>query len=313
MKSVDPLQEKHAVSRIDLELLPAKTNAKSANGRSHLADPPASQQGIQSVEVAGPLLRALANAGGPLTLSLLARNAGMPAAKAHRYLVSLIRVGLVEQDSASGRYDLGALALELGLVSLGRMDEIKLADETMASLREATDETVALGIWGNQGPTCIRLMKSRRPVTVNLQIGSVMPMTYTASGLCFAAFLPPSETADLLRLELARNRKEKLDAPRSKDDLAPLLHTTREKGMARIIGQLDPSAARAPGMSRAAERLLAGFNAFSAPVFDHDGHMHFALTVVGSAAHISEKWDGAIAQATKRHAADLSKRLGYRE
>lgn len=270
------------------------------------------QQGIQSVEVAGPLLRALADAGGPLTLSLLAKNAGMPAAKAHRYLVSLIRVGLVEQDGATGLYDLGALALELGLVSLGRMDEVRLADEAMASLGEATGETVALGIWGNHGPTCIRLTKSRRPVTVNLQIGSVMPMTYTASGLCFAAFLPGTETAELLRDELARNRREKLDAPHSKDDLAPLLRSTREQGMARVIGQLDPSSARNPGMSRTAERLLAGFNAFSAPVFDHDGHMHFALTVVGSAAHISETWDGAIAQAARRHAADLSRRLGYR-
>lgn len=273
--------------------------------------PMQSQQGIQSVEVAGPLLRALADAEGPLTLSLLAKNAGMPSAKAHRYLVSLIRVGLVEQDEATGLYDLGALALELGLVSLGRMDEVRLADETMASLRQATSETVALAIWGNQGPTYIRLLKSLRPVTVNLQIGSVMPMTYTASGLCFAAFLPESETAELVRHELARNRREKLDAPQSKDELAHLLRTTREKGMARIIGQLDPSATRARGTGRA-QRLLAGFNAFSAPVFDHNGHMHFALTVVGSAAHISEKWDGAIAQATKRHAADLSKRLGYR-
>jgi DNA-binding IclR family transcriptional regulator len=267
------------------------------------------QQGIQSVEVAGPLLRALANAAGPLTLSLLAKSAGMPPAKAHRYLVSLIRVGLVEQDGAAGLYDLGSLALELGLVSLGRMDEIKLADEAMASLREATSETVALAIWGNQGPTYVRLMKSRRPVTINLQIGSVMPMTYTASGLCFAAFLPESETAALLRQELTRNRKAKLDAPQSKDELAALLRTTQEKGMARMVGKLDPSAAR--GVSRAAERLLAGFNAFSAPVFDHDGHMHFALTVVGSAAHIGEDWKGEIAQATKRHATDLSKRLGY--
>ena len=270
------------------------------------------QQGIQSVEVAGPLLRALADASGPLPLSVAAKNAGMPSAKAHRYLVSLIRVGLVAQDAGTGLYDLGPLALELGLVSLGRLDAVKLADETMTSLREATSETVALAIWGNQGPTYIRLLQSRRPVTINLQIGSVMPMTYTASGLCFAAFMPDNETAELLRLELARNRREKLDAPRRKSDLAPLLADTRQHGMARIIGRLDPAAARDPGKSRAAERLLAGFNAFSAPVFDHDGHMRFALTVVGSAAHVNQAWNGEIAQSTLRHATQLSRRLGYR-
>jgi DNA-binding IclR family transcriptional regulator len=271
------------------------------------------QQGIQSIEVAEPLLRVLANSAGSLSLSILAKAAGMPAAKAHRYLVSLIRVGLVEQRPNSGEYDLGPLALELGLASLGRLDAVKLADDTMADLRDATSETVALAIWGNQGPTYIRLMQSRRPVTINLQIGSVMPMTYTASGLCFAAFMPEKETAQLLELELARNRHEKLDAPHTKNELIPLLDETRQHGLARIIGQLDPGAVREPGKSRAAERLLAGFNAFSAPVFDHDGRMRFALTVVGSSAHVSDSWNGPIAQATKNHATELSTRLGYRQ
>jgi len=270
------------------------------------------RQGIQSIEVAGPLLQALTKAPGPLSLSTLAKSAGMPAAKAHRYLVSLIRVGLVEQDATTGQYDLGALALELGLVSLGRLDAVKLADEAMSSLRDSTSETVALAIWGNFGPTYIRLLQSKRPVTINLQIGSVMPMTYTASGLCFAAFMPESETEALLHSELALNRSEKLDAPHTKKELAPLLEETRQHAMARMIGRLDPSAARAPGMTRTAERLLAGFNAFSAPVFDHDRRMRFALTVVGSSAHIDAAWDGFIACETRAHAEQLSRRLGYR-
>lgn len=270
------------------------------------------QQGIQSVEVAGLLLLALAKAPGPLTLSALAKNAGMASAKAHRYLVSLIRVGLVEQDAATGLYDLGPLALELGLVSLGRLDAVKLADETMTSLRDVTSETVALAIWGNFGPTYIRLLQSRRQIAINLQIGSVMPMTYTASGLCFAAFLPEAETEELLRNELAANRSESLDAPQSKKELLPLLEETRQHGLARMIGKLDPAQVRSPATTRAAERLLAGFNAFSAPVFDHDGHMRFALTVVGSSAHIDEAWDGAIARQTRAHAEQLSQRLGYR-
>ncbi|RJG05612.1 IclR family transcriptional regulator [Noviherbaspirillum cavernae] len=270
------------------------------------------QQGIQSVEVAAPLLLALANAPGPLALSALARNAGMPSAKAHRYLVSLIRVGLVEQDAATGLYDLGALALELGLAALGRLDAVKLADEAMTSLRDATGETVALATWGNFGPTYIRLLQSRGPVTVNLQIGSVMPLTYTASGLCFAAFMPESETRDMLDKELMRNRDEKLNAPSTMEALAPLLAETRQHGMARMIGHLDPSEVRRPSISRTAERLLAGFNAFSAPVFDHEARMRFCLTVVGSSAHIDGAWDGDIAQATKAHAQQLSQRLGYR-
>ncbi len=270
------------------------------------------RQGIQSVEVAAPLLRALADAAGALSLSALARAAGMPAAKAHRYLVSLIRVGLVQQDAHSGAYDLGALALDLGLASLSRIDALKLADQSMASLRDATGETVALAVWGNLGPTYIRLLQSRRPVMVNLQIGSVMPMTYTASGLCFATWLDATESAPFLQRELARNQRDGINAPHSYAALQPMLDETAAHGLARMIGKLDPAAARPAGMQRSADLLLTGFNAFSAPVFEHDGRIRFALTVVGATLHIGTAWKGRIALETWRHARELSRRLGHR-
>jgi hypothetical protein len=82
-----------------------------------------SRQGIQSIEVGVPLLRVLADHGAPMMLRDLAKAAGMPAAKAHRYLVSFVRTGLVIQDAnQSGRYDLGHFALDLGLASLARLD-----------------------------------------------------------------------------------------------------------------------------------------------------------------------------------------------
>lgn len=78
-------------------------------------EPTKQRQGIQSIEVGARLLRALAANGRSMMLRDVARNAGMPAAKAHRYLVSFMRMGLVEQDANTGRYDLGEFSLELGL------------------------------------------------------------------------------------------------------------------------------------------------------------------------------------------------------
>eukprot|EP01036_Dinobryon_divergens_P045710 gene45710-61106_t len=57
--------------------------------------------GIQSVEVGFSLLEVLANAGDALMLRDLAARAGMSAAKAHRYLVSFQRLGLVVQDTGT--------------------------------------------------------------------------------------------------------------------------------------------------------------------------------------------------------------------
>jgi hypothetical protein len=55
----------------------------------------------------------------------LAAAAGMSAAKAHRYLVSFQRLGLVTQDPRSTRYDLGPAALQLGLAALARLDPVR--------------------------------------------------------------------------------------------------------------------------------------------------------------------------------------------
>ena len=94
--------------------------------------------GIQSIEVGLKLLRPLIDAGMPLNLENLAAGAGYAPPKAHRYLVSLIRMKLVAQDPVSGRYGLGSLAFELGLTALGIFDRDALGRE---ALREIMSET----------------------------------------------------------------------------------------------------------------------------------------------------------------------------
>src|SRR5215831_9212993 len=92
------------------------------------------QRGIGSVEVGGQLLRVLTEADGPMMLRDLAANAGMTAAKAHPYMVSYVRLGLVEQDRSSGRYELGPLALQMGLVTMRRLNPVRLATEAIVEL-----------------------------------------------------------------------------------------------------------------------------------------------------------------------------------
>ena len=62
------------------------------------------QRGIQSIEVGGQLLLALARQGCPLLLKDLAQAAGMTPAKAHPYLVSFGKLGLITQEPGTGRY-----------------------------------------------------------------------------------------------------------------------------------------------------------------------------------------------------------------
>ncbi|WP_347614343.1 IclR family transcriptional regulator, partial [Comamonas thiooxydans] len=153
--------------------------------------------GIQSVEVGFSLIEALAQASGPLMLKDVAAAAGMSAAKAHRYLVSFQRIGLVAQDERNSRYDLGPAALKIGLASLARLDPVRLARERIPALLETLNHTLAIAVWGNHGPTIVHWEESAQSVTANLRLGDVMPMLASATGRCFGAWLPREATAAL--------------------------------------------------------------------------------------------------------------------
>ena len=101
-----------------------------------------SRRGIQSIETGGRLLTTLAEQGGPMSLGDLAKKAGMPAAKAHPYLVSFGSFGLIEQNPLTGRYELGPFALQMGLISLQRLDPVRIAIPMVTALTAEIDQTV---------------------------------------------------------------------------------------------------------------------------------------------------------------------------
>jgi DNA-binding IclR family transcriptional regulator len=173
-----------------------------------------------------------------MVLRDLARNAGMPAAKARRYLVSFMRMGLVEQDANTGRYDLGEFALELGLASLARLDPVRLAGPVLDDLCEHIGETVALAMWGNHGATCVRWVEAGGPVTVTLRTGVVLPLTASATGLAFAAFYRSPYLRKMLDAEVQATAAAEYDAAAVLTALAVQLDEIRRHGIARASGSV---------------------------------------------------------------------------
>lgn len=253
------------------------------------------QRGIQSIEVGGQLLLALARAAAPMMLRDLAREAGMVPAKAHPYLVSFGKLGLIEQDPVTGRYELGRLALELGLVSLQRLDPVRIATPEIGVLADRVGQSVALAVWGNHGPTVIRFEESTHPIHINLRTGTVMSLVNSATGHVFAAFLPPKATEDLVKAELARSSVGGGARRPTWKQVEATLADVRSRGLARAVG--NP---------------LPGINAFSAPVFDHTRNIVLALTVVGPAGTFDIDWRGPVARALLESSSAISARLGYK-
>lgn len=165
------------------------------------------RSGIQSIEVGFRLLDVLTGEPRAMMLRDLAQRAAMSPAKAHRYLVSFQRLGLVSQDPVSGRYELGGFALQMGLARLARVDGVKLARIALTALRDQLDQTVGIAVWGNQGPTIVHWMESSHPAKASLKLGDVMPLLGSATGLVFAAYLPRGKTAAMIERELADTRR----------------------------------------------------------------------------------------------------------
>ena len=227
--------------------------------------------GIQSVEVGFTLLDALARAAGPLMLRDLAAAASMSAAKAHRYLVSFQRLGLVVQDAHTTRYNLGPAALHLGLAALARMDAVKLARERIAGWMREIGQTLALAVWGNRGPTIVHWEEAPNVIAVNLHLGDVMPLLTSATGRCFAAH-----------------------APTTPEEVQQMLAEVRVQGLAQAQDSLLPA--------------VAGF---CAPVFDFTGHMVLGLISLGAMAQFDSHRDSPVAQSLRHAARRLSTDLGY--
>jgi DNA-binding IclR family transcriptional regulator len=257
------------------------------------------RRGIQSVEVGGRLLHALAHHGRPMALKDLAADAGMPAAKAHPYLVSFGHIGLVEQERDSGHYALGPLALQLGLISLQQADPVRIAAPLLPELAARTRQTVALVVWGNRGPTIVLREASPSAVHVDMRHGTVFSILGTASGRLFAAHLP----ADLVRPVYEAERAERHAAPAARRAAWP--------PWTQFHRELDD--VRRHVLGRAEGAVIAGVSALSAPVFDHRGAMVLALTAIGPSAAFDTRWNGAVAVALRDAARSVSARLGHRE
>jgi DNA-binding IclR family transcriptional regulator len=251
------------------------------------------RRGIQSIEIGSNLLLQLAKHIRPLALKDLAKAAGMTPGKAHPYLVSFLKVGFVNQTDA-GHYELGPLALQLGLARLQRIDPVKEASQLIEKLAGETNQSVAIAVWGNLGPTIVRLEEPIEPLHVNLRTGTVMSLANTATGRLFAAYMPAKMVERLLGDELSRfGHGNDATAPMSRQTLEALLAETRKHGLSRTRGQPIP-----------------GIDALCAPVFDAEGHIVLGILAMGPSATFDSNWNGAVAKALRQCATEVSRRIG---
>lgn len=247
------------------------------------------RQGIQSVENAMVVLLALERGAGPMTLTQIADGSGMQPSKAHRYLVSLRRTGLVSQSPRSGRYDLGPSMRRLGAEALRRMDEVGLASEYLADLRDRTKHAVTLLAWGERGPVSMRWEYGAHPLPITVRVGVTLPLLTTSAGRVFLAHLPEALTAPFVRAEQARD-----PAALSDDEIAAITESVRRDGVAVTTNAMIP-----------------GASAVGAPVLATEASPPLVVVVVLPGSHASPAELRTVSAELLKTTEAISAELGY--
>lgn len=206
---------------------------------------------VQSIEVGFRVIRVLQQAHEAMALRDIAKEADMPASKAHLYLTSFMREGLVAQNPQTTRYSLGPYATELGLSAIRQLSVVEAATGEMAALTAQTGCATYLSVFTEYGPAIVSKVDGNRQGAFTVRLGHVLPMASSATGLIFLAFLPQALT------HLSADSSAEMPAP-------ALLADVRDKGYATTSGLIN-----------------ANFAAISAPIFDYSDGLAAALTLLG--------------------------------
>lgn len=222
---------------------------------------PRPRKGIQSVEIGVRVVDVLAKAAGTLALGDVGKLSGISASQAHRYLTSFGKSGLIYQDSQTGRYGLGSQALRWGISAMSKTDVVEMSSLALTEICERLDLTGILSVWGDRGPTCVRLKRSKLLLGTDLGLGSVFAMLTSATGHVFLSHLPGSMTRDFVRSESAAMRRQ-----------------GRTADMRSI--RMKCQQIRSTGLAQEQSHYGSTISAFAAPIFDYQGHVAAVITLL---------------------------------
>lgn len=213
---------------------------------------------IQSVERAAAILRLLASGPRQLGVAELARGLGLPKGTLHGILRTLVRVGFVEQDPATGKYRLGATLLHLGSSYLDVNELRARAINWADALAGRSRESAWIGTLHEGHVLVIHHVFRPDDSMQTLQVGTYLPVHASALGKVLLAHDPYGEPA----------------AP-----LPPYTGATiTDPG--RLEAELE--LVRARGWAAEMEELTEGEVAYAAPIKDSRGIVVGAIGIRGA-------------------------------
>jgi IclR family transcriptional regulator, acetate operon repressor len=232
--------------------------------------------GSQSIDRAAQLLVLVVEGDGATSVGELAQRSGLPKSTVSRAVSALERRGLLQRDGARRSVRPGPVLLGLARRGVPDADLVDLAGLILQGLSDASGETINLAVPTPLGVEHLAQVDSRHFIGSTNWLGRRVEYSTTAVGKVFAAFGA---------------------APPELDHAIPdaMLETTRARGYAIAVGELEP-----------------GLAAMAAPVRDAGGETVAALSISGPDHRLTTTRITELAPVLVAGADGLSARLGYR-
>lgn len=221
---------------------------------------------VQSLERGLAVIRAFDAETTELTLSDVARGAGLSRATARRMLLTLVELGYVRMDGS--RFSLRPRVLELGYAFLSGLQLPEVAQPHMESLVARVNESSSVSVLDDTDIVYAVRVPTRRIMAITLAVGTRLPAYPTSMGRVLLAALPPDELDE----QLARTTIHQL-TPRTVADE----HTLRER-LDRVRHQ---------GWAAVDQELEEGVRSAAVPLRDASGTVVAALNVSAHASRTS--------------------------
>lgn len=199
-----------------------------------------------------------------LSLTELARRAGLPLSTAHRLVHDLTRWGALERGF-DGRYHVGLRLWEVGALAPRGLGLRELAMPFLEDLSQVTHENVQLAVREGLEVVFVERIAGRRAVPVLTRVGGRFPMHPTGVGLVVLAHAPVEVQEQVLAAPLARFTPRTIVVPQ---ELRQVLAEVRRLGYAVSDRQvtMDSVSVAAPVWGRSGE-----VEAALSIVIRHDG------------------------------------------
>ena len=184
-------------------------------------------RGLEVLRCFGPGDRQLPN-------QEIARRTGLPKPTVSRLTHTLTELGYLRHARSENKYRLGTGVLGLGFSALGQMDVRRVARPLMQALAEHTRASVNLGVRDRISMIYIDTYRNAASFTVQLDVGSRIPVASTSMGRACVCALPDRERAALLD-EIRASDPEAW--PRVKRGMDEALREYADKGYCLGLGE----------------------------------------------------------------------------